>query len=101
MPTPVVSVTLFVLVLLTGIEIIDKVSTTLYTSLTSGANSIHGIVIVGVMVVAAEASSPLAYVFTFLAVMLGTMNVIGGYIVTGRILEVFKLSRNKKRGESK
>ena len=99
MPTLVVSITLFVLALLIGIEVIGKVPATLHTPLMSGANSIHGIVIVGV--VAAEANSPLAYVFIFLAAVLGTMNVVGGYVVTDRMLEMFKSSKNEKKGESK
>ena len=96
MPTLVVSITLFVLALLIGIEVIGKVPATLHTPLMSGANSIHGIVIV-----AAEANSPLAYVFIFLAAVLGTMNVVGGYVVTDRMLEMFKSSKNEKKGESK
>ena len=96
MPTLVVSITLFVLALLIGM-----VPATLHTPLMSGANSIHGIVIVGVVIVAAEANSPLAYVFIFLAAVLGTMNVVGGYVVTDRMLEMFKSSKNEKKGESK
>ena len=96
MPTLVVSITLFVLALLIGIEVIGKVPATLHTPLMSGANSIHGVVIV-----AAEANSPLAYVFIFLAAVLGTMNVVGGYVVTDRMLEMFKSSKNEKKGESK
>ena len=80
---------------------IGKVPATLHTPLMSGANSIHGIVIVGVVVVAAEANSPLAYVVIFLAAVLGTMNVVGGYVVTDRMLEMFKSSKNEKKGESK
>lgn len=98
MPTLVVSITLFVLALLIGIEVIGKVPATLHTPLMSGANSIHGIVIVGVVIVAAEANSPLAYVFIFLAAVLGTMNVVGGYVVTDRMLEMFKSSKNEKKG---
>ncbi len=101
MPTLVVSITLFVLALLIGIEVIGKVPATLHTPLMSGANSIHGIVIVGVVIVAAQANSPLAYVFIFLAAVLGTMNVVGGYVVTDRMLEMFKSSKNEKKGESK
>ena len=93
MPTLVVSITLFVLALLIGIEVIGKVPATLHTPLMSGANSIHGIVIVGVVIV--------AYVFIFLAAVLGTMNVVGGYVVTDRMLEMFKSSKNEKKGESK
>ena len=88
MPTLVVSITLFVLALLIGIEVIGKVPATLHTPLMSGANSI-------------EANSPLAYVFIFLAAVLGTMNVVGGYVVTDRMLEMFKSSKNEKKGESK
>lgn len=98
MPTLVVSITLFVLALLIGIEVIGKVPATLHTPLMSGANSIHGIVIVGVVIVAAEANRPLAYVFIFLAAVLGTMNVVGGYVVTDRMLEMFKSSKNEKKG---
>lgn len=100
MPTLVISVTLFVLALLIGIEVIGKVPATLHTPLMSGANSIHGIVIVGVVIVAAEAQTPLSFVFVFLAAVLGTMNVVGGYVVTDRMLEMFKSNKqDKKTGE--
>ncbi|GAA6123087.1 NAD(P) transhydrogenase subunit alpha [Bifidobacterium psychraerophilum] len=89
----VVPITLFILALLLGVEVIGKVPATLHTPLMSGANSIHGIVIVGVVIVAAHADSPLSYVFIFLAAVLGTMNVIGGYVVTDRMLEMFKSSK--------
>ncbi|MCB7539975.1 NAD(P) transhydrogenase subunit alpha, partial [Escherichia coli] len=70
MPTLVVSITLFVLALLIGIEVIGKVPATLHTPLMSGANSIHGIVIVGVVIVASEANTSLAHVFIFVAAVL-------------------------------
>lgn len=95
----VVAITLFVLALLIGVEVIGKVPATLHTPLMSGANSIHGIVIVGVVIVAAHATSVLAWVFIFLAAVLGTMNVVGGYVVTDRMLEMFK-SDNKKSDKS-
>lgn len=98
MPELVVSITLFILALLIGIEVIGKVPATLHTPLMSGANSIHGIVIVGVVIVAAEANSPLSYVFIFLAAVLGTMNVVGGYVVTYRMLEMFKSDKKDKGG---
>lgn len=98
MPELVVSITLFILALLSGIEVIGKVPATLHTPLMSGANSIHGIVIVGVVIVAAEANSPLSYVFIFLAAVLGTMNVVGGYVVTDRMLEMFKSDKKDKGG---
>ena len=85
--------------LLIGIEVIGKVPATLHTPLMSGANSIHGIVIAGVVIVAAHATSPLAWVFIFLAAVLGTMNVVGGYVVTDRMLEMFKSDKGKKKEE--
>ena len=95
----IVAITLFILALLIGGEVIGKVPATLHTPLMSGANSIHGIVIVGVVIVAAEANSPLAYVFIFLAAVLGTMNVVGGYVVTDRMLEMFKSDKSKKSAD--
>lgn len=95
----VVAITLFVLALLIGVEVIGKVPATLHTPLMSGANSIHGIVIVGVVIVAAHADTVLAYVFIFLAAVLGTMNVVGGYVVTDRMLEMFKSSKPAKAGK--
>ena len=95
----VVAITLFVLALLIGVEVIGKVPATLHTPLMSGANSIHGIVIVGVVIVAAHATSLLASVFIFLAAVLGTMNVVGGYVVTDRMLEMFKSDKSKKSAD--
>lgn len=92
----VVTITLFILALLIGVEVIGKVPATLHTPLMSGANSIHGIVIVGVVIIAAEAHSPLSYILIFLAAILGTMNVVGGYVVTDRMLEMFKSSKPDK-----
>lgn len=89
----VIAITLFILALLIGVEVIGKVPATLHTPLMSGANSIHGIVIVGVVIIAAEAHSPLSYVLIFLAAILGAMNVVGGYVVTDRMLEMFKSSK--------
>ena len=92
METVVGSITRFVRALLIGVEFIGKVPASLHTPLMSGANSIHGIVIVGVIIVAAEANSALSYVLIFLAALLGTMNVVGGYVVTDRMLEMFRSS---------
>lgn len=101
MPSLVVAITLFVLALLIGVEVIGKVPATLHTPLMSGANSIHGIIIVGVVIVAAHAHTPLAYVFIFLAAVLGTMNVVGGYVVTDRMLEMFKSSKKDENKDDK
>jgi len=84
-------VTIFVLAIFVGFEIITKVPPTLHTPLMSGSNAISGITIVGALLVAAAmASGFLAYVFAFLAVALATTNVVGGYRVTHRMLEMFK-----------
>ena len=81
---------LFVLAILVGFEVISKVPATLHTPLMSGANSIHGIVIVGAIIIAAEASDPLGYVLAFVATVFGAANVVGGYVVTDRMLQMFK-----------
>ena len=101
MNSVVIAITLFILALLIGVEVIGKVPATLHTPLMSGANSIHGIVIVGVVIIAAEAHSPLSYILIFLAAVLGAMNVVGGYVVTDRMLEMFKSSKpDKKKGKA-
>ena len=81
---------IFVLAILVGIEVISKVPTTLHTPLMSGANSIHGIVLVGAMIIAASADSWLGYLLAFVAMVFGAANVVGGYVVTDRMLEMFK-----------
>ena len=82
--------TVFVLSLLVGFEVISKVPATLHTPLMSGANAIHGVVLVGVMLLAATTDSPLGYVLLFIAAAFAAMNVTGGYLVTDRMLEMFK-----------
>ncbi len=83
-------ITIFVLAILVGFEVIAKVPATLHTPLMSGANSIHGIVLVGGMLIAASATDPLGYVLSFIAMAFGAMNVVGGYVVTDRMLSMFK-----------
>ena len=82
--------TVFVLSLLVGFEVISKVPATLHTPLMSGANSIHGIVVVGAMLVAATADGWFGYVLSFVAMAFAAMNVVGGYVVTDRMLQMFK-----------
>jgi proton-translocating NAD(P)+ transhydrogenase subunit alpha len=82
--------TIFVLALLVGFEVISKVPATLHTPLMSGANSIHGVVIVGVVLLAAFVDGPLGYVLMFLAAAFAAANVVGGYVVTDRMLQMFK-----------
>lgn len=73
-----------------GIEVIEKVPSVLHTPLMSGANAIHGVVIIGSIIVMGQADSLLAIILGFLAVILGTLNVVGGFVVTDRMLEMFK-----------
>ena len=82
--------TIFILAIFVGFEVISKVPTTLHTPLMSGANAIHGIIIVGAMLVAAAIGGPIGLVLGFLAVVLGTANVVGGFVVTDRMLAMFK-----------
>ena len=80
----------FMLAIWVGNEVISKVPTTLHTPLMSGANAIHGIIIVGALLVATALPAPLGTVLGFLAVVLGTINVVGGFVVTDRMLQMFK-----------
>jgi NAD(P) transhydrogenase subunit alpha len=82
--------TFFVLAIFIGIEVISKVPTILHTPLMSGTNAIHGIILVGAMVIAASAQNPLEIVLGLVAVVLATINVVGGFVVTDRMLEMFK-----------
>ena len=82
--------TIFVLSLWVGFEVISKVPATLHTPLMSAANSIHGIVLAGAMLVAVTADNTLGYVIAFIAAAFAAMNVVGGYVVTGRMLKMFR-----------
>jgi NAD(P) transhydrogenase subunit alpha len=84
------SITIFVLAVLVGFEVISKVPATLHTPLMSGANSIHGIVLVGAMFIAATATEPFSQLLALVAVAFGAMNVVGGYVVTDRMLQMFR-----------
>ena len=84
------SLAIFALAILVGFEVISKVPATLHTPLMSGANSIHGIVLVGAMFIAIAADEPIAYLLSFVAVAFATLNVVGGYVVTDRMLQMFK-----------
>ncbi|MGI8871152.1 MAG: NAD(P) transhydrogenase subunit alpha [Candidatus Limnocylindria bacterium] len=90
---------LFILVLaaFVGYEVVSKVPTMLHTPLMSGANAVHGVIVVGAMLVAATADDPLRIVLAFVAVVLGTINVVGGFVVTDRMLEMFR-GRGRGRG---
>jgi NAD(P) transhydrogenase subunit alpha len=86
----ITDLTVFVLSLLVGFEVISKVPTTLHTPLMSAANSIHGIVLAGTILIAATADDVVGYVIAFVACVFAAMNVVGGYVVTDRMLEMFK-----------
>jgi proton-translocating NAD(P)+ transhydrogenase subunit alpha len=88
--TLLTSITVFVLAVFIGFEIISKVPTMLHTPLMSGTNAIHGIVLVGAMLIAGSAHSTLEKVLAFIAVVFATVNVVGGFLVTDRMLEMFK-----------
>ncbi|HVD26417.1 MAG TPA: NAD(P) transhydrogenase subunit alpha [Gaiellaceae bacterium] len=89
----VAELTVFALAVFLGFELISKVPTMLHTPLMSGTNAIHGIVLIGAMLIAGTADSTLEQVFAFIAVVFGTINVVGGFLVTDRMLEMFKERR--------
>jgi H+-translocating NAD(P) transhydrogenase subunit alpha len=86
-----------ILMIFLGIEVIGRVPSVLHTPLMSGANAIHGVVIIGAIIVMgrAEHDNYLALILGFLAVVLGTLNVVGGFVVTDRMLEMFKSKKKK------
>jgi NAD(P) transhydrogenase subunit alpha len=92
--------TIFVLSIFVGYEVISKVSAVLHTPLMSGANAIHGIVLVGAIIVAGEAQGALELILAGIAVVLSAINLVGGFVVTDRMLEMFK-PRQPKAVEAK
>lgn len=81
---------IFVLAVFVGFEVVSKVSTTLHTPLMSGANAIHGVILVGAIIVAGNAEGTMELTLGLLAVVLATINMVGGFVVTDRMLEMFK-----------
>jgi NAD(P) transhydrogenase subunit alpha len=81
---------LLMLMIFVGVELIGHVPSVLHTPLMSGANAIHGVVIIGSIIVMGQAESTISLILGFLAVVLGTINVVGGFVVTDRMLEMFK-----------
>ena len=94
----VVLLTYFVLAVFVGFEVISKVPTILHTPLMSGSNAIHGIILVGALFIAAGAHDVVSIVLGFLAVLLATTNVVGGFVVTDRMLEMFRGRGQGRRG---
>jgi H+-translocating NAD(P) transhydrogenase subunit alpha len=89
----VLELTVFALAVFLGLELISKVPAMLHTPLMSGTNAIHGIVLIGAMLIAGTADSTLEKVLAFVAVVFGTINIVGGFLVTDRMLEMFKQRR--------
>jgi NAD(P) transhydrogenase subunit alpha len=89
-PVLLADITVFVLSVLVGFEVISKVPATLHTPLMSGANAIHGVVVVGVMIIAASIDTTAGYLLLFVAAAFAAANVVGGYVVTDRMLEMFR-----------
>ena len=81
---------LVILMIFVGVELIEQVPSVLHTPLMSGANAIHGVVIIGAIIIMGEAENTVSTVLGFIAVILGTLNVVGGFVVTDRMLEMFK-----------
>lgn len=101
MITGFIALYIFMLAAFTGYEIIAKVPVILHTPLMSGSNFVHGIVLVGAMVALGEADTNLERVIGFTGVVLAAGNAVGGYVVTERMLEMFKSSQKKPAGEER
>ena len=97
-PTVLAEIYVFVLAVFVGFEVISKVPVVLHTPLMSGTNAIHGIVMLGGVVVLATAHGPVVTTLGFLAVVFGAINLFGGFVVTDRMLEMFKKKPQGKRG---
>jgi NAD(P) transhydrogenase subunit alpha len=93
---PISLLTIFVLAVFVGFEVVSKVSSTLHTPLMSGANAIHGIILVGAIIVAGQAESVPVLVVALIAVLLATANLVGGFVVTDRMLHMFSGRKGKK-----
>ena len=103
MSEPIVWLTIFVLSVFVGIEVISKVSSTLHTPLMSGANAIHGVILVGAVLVTGTAESTAGLVVGLIAVVLATVNMVSGFVVTDRMLQMFGgrgRSRSASSGDS-
>ena len=89
MSEPVVWLTIFILSVFVGIEVISKVSSTLHTPLMSGANAIHGVILLGAIIVTGQTDSTIALVVGLVAIVLAAVNMVGGFVVTDRMLQMF------------
>jgi NAD(P) transhydrogenase subunit alpha len=87
---PIAIISIFVLAVFVGFEVVSKVSSTLHTPLMSGANAIHGVILVGAIIVTSHSETNLELGLSVAAIILATINMIGGFVVTDRMLEMFK-----------
>jgi NAD(P) transhydrogenase subunit alpha len=94
---PIAIISIFVLAVFVGFEVVSKVSSTLHTPLMSGANAIHGVILVGAIIVASHSETNLELGLSVAAIVLATINMIGGFVVTDRMLEMFKGKKSEKK----
>jgi NAD(P) transhydrogenase subunit alpha len=97
MSEAIIWLTIFVLAIFVGIEVISKVSSTLHTPLMSGANAIHGVILIGAILVAGAAESTAVLALALIAVVLAAINMVGGFVVTDRMLVMFRPKRLEQR----
>ena len=100
MSNDIIWLTFFVLSVFVGIEVISKVSSTLHTPLMSGANAIHGIILLGAILVAGEADGGIALTVALIAVVLAAVNMVGGFMVTDRMLQMFVQKKKKPAADT-
>ena len=96
---PIAIISIFVLAVFVGFEVVSKVSSTLHTPLMSGANAIHGVILVGAIIVTSHSETNLELGLSVAAIILATINMIGGIVVTDRMLEMFKGKKTEKKSE--
>ena len=101
MSEPMVWLTIFILSVFVGVEVISKVSSTLHTPLMSGANAIHGIILLGAILVSGYAHTTLQLVIGLVAVVLASVNMVGGFVVTDRMLQMFTRPRSGARSAAR
>ena len=97
---PMAIVSIFVLSVFVGFEVVSKVSSTLHTPLMSGANAIHGVILVGAIIVADHSTTNLELGLSVAAIILATINMVGGFVVTDRMLQMFKGKPKAKKSDS-
>jgi H+-translocating NAD(P) transhydrogenase subunit alpha len=94
-------ISIFTLAVFVGFEVVSKVSSTLHTPLMSGANAIHGVILVGAIIVASHSTNNLELWLSLVAIVLATINMVGGFVVTDRMLEMFKPKKTSKAETAK